>query len=66
MVKTFKSLLLQNQKSYDLETLHELDLFYGKVKFGNNLGFSMEKSENSGFFQKLLQPVTLKLVGADI
>ena len=25
----------------------------------------MGKSENSGFFQKLLQPVTLKLVDAD-
>ena len=25
------------------------DLFYSKVKFGN-LGFSMGKSENSGFF----------------
>ena len=36
----------------------DLDLFYGKVKFGN-LGFSMGKSENSGFFLKLLQPVTL-------
>ena len=35
----------------------DLDLFYGKVKFGN-LGFSIGKSENSGFFQKLLQPVT--------
>ena len=33
------------------------DLFYGKVKFGY-LGFSMGKSENCGFFQKLLQPVT--------
>ena len=28
----------------------DLDLFYGKVKFGN-LGFSMGKSENSGFFR---------------
>ena len=27
-----------------------LDLFYRKVKFGN-LGFSMGKSENSGFFR---------------
>ena len=27
----------------------DLDLFYGKVKFGN-LGFSIGKSENSGFF----------------
>ena len=30
-------------------TWSDLDLFYGKVKFGY-LGFSMEKSENSGFF----------------
>ena len=28
----------------------DLDLFYGKVKFGN-LGFSMGKSEISGFFR---------------
>ena len=34
------------------------------VKFGN-LGFSIGKSENCGFFQKLLQPVTWKLVDAD-
>ena len=34
-----------------------LDLFYGKVKFGN-LGFSIGKTENSRFFQKLLKPVT--------
>ena len=27
----------------------DLDLFYGKVKFGN-LGFSIGKSRNSGFF----------------
>ena len=31
-------------------TWSDLDLFYGKVKFGN-LGFSMGKSENSGFFR---------------
>ena len=61
MVKTFKNLLLQNQKSYDLETWYaafgtqalqslykwwpwvDLDLFYGKVKFGN-LGFSKVKT----------------------
>ena len=67
MVKTFKIILLQNQKSYDPETWHaasgtkalqslykqcpwvDLDLFYGKVKFGN-LGFSTGKSENSGVF----------------
>ena len=35
----------------------DLDLFYGKVKFGN-LGFSIGKSENSGF--------SWKVVGADI
>ena len=58
--KTLKSLLLQNQKSYDLETWHvalgtqalqslykwwpwvDLDLFYGKVKFGS-LCFCMGK-----------------------
>ena len=34
-------------------SLHDLDIFYGKVKFGN-LGFSIgksENSENSGFFR---------------
>ena len=64
--KTFK--IIQNQKSYDLETWHaasgtqalqslhnwspwiDLDLFHGKVKFGN-LCFSIGKSENSGFFR---------------
>ena len=45
--------------------LSDLDLFYGKVKF-INIGFSIGESENSGFFQKLLQPVTWKFVGADI
>ena len=68
MVKIFKNLLLQNRKSYDLETWYaasgtqalqslykwwpwgDLDLFYGKVKFGN-LGFSIGKSEKSGFFR---------------
>ena len=29
-----------------------LDLFYGKVKFGN-LGFSIGKSENSGFSETI-------------
>ena len=66
MVKTFKNLLLQNQKSYDFETWHvalgtqalqslykwwpwiDLDLFYGKVKFGP-LCFCMGKKLN-GFF----------------
>ena len=33
-------------------TWSNLDLFYGMVKFVT-LGFSMGKSENSGFFQKL-------------
>ena len=42
--KTFKNILLRNQKSYDLETwyvalgtqvLKVLDLFYGKVKLGH-------------------------------
>ena len=43
--------------------LSDLDLFYGKIKFGC-LGFSMGKSEN-WIFQKLLQPVSWKLVDAD-
>ena len=43
----------------------DLDLLYGMVKF-DNLGFSIGKSENKWIFQKLLQPVTWKLVGADI
>ena len=30
----------------------DLDLFYGKVKFGN-LGFSIGKSENSGFLETI-------------
>ena len=42
----------------------DLDLIYGTPKFGC-LGFSMGKSENSWFFQKLLQHVTWKLVDAD-
>ena len=49
---------------YDWWPWSDLDLFYGKVKFGN-LGFSIEKSENSGFFKKLLKPVTWKLVDTD-
>ena len=40
-----------------LNNWSDLDLFYGKVNFGN-LGYFMGKSENSRFFQKLLQPVT--------
>ena len=61
----FKNLLLQNQRADFHETSYiasrtpahhslfcwsDLDLFYGKVKFGN-LGFSIGKSENSGFFR---------------
>ena len=30
----------------------DIDLFYGKVKFGN-LGFSIGKSENSGFSETI-------------
>ena len=33
-------------------TSSDLDLFYGKVKFGN-LGFSIGKSENSGFSETI-------------
>ena len=36
--------------SRHLGHLSDLDLFYGKVKFGN-LGFSIGKSENNGFFR---------------
>ena len=73
MVKTFQN-LLQNRMFYifKLGMQHgglklykvciygdpvDLDLFYGKVKFGN-LGFSIGKSVNSRFFQKLEMPVT--------
>ena len=42
----------------------DLDLIYGKVKFGY-IGFSIGKSE-IWIFQKLLQPVTWKVEGADI
>ena len=35
----------------------DIDLFYGKVNFGH-IGFSMEKSENIGFFHEVLWPVT--------
>ena len=34
-------------------TWSDLDLFHGKVKFGN-LGFSIGKSENSGFFSETI------------
>ena len=33
-------------------TWSDLDLFYSKVKFGN-LGFSIGKSKNSGFFRTI-------------
>ena len=33
--------------------MDDLDLFYGKVKFGN-IGFYIGKSENYGFFQKTI------------
>ena len=39
----------------------DLDLFFGKVKF-NNSGFYKEKCDSDGFFLKLLQILTLKLV----
>ena len=71
MVKTFKNLLLQNQKSYDLETWHvalgtqalqslykwwpwvDLDLFYGKVKFGP-LCFVWEKGKTMDFSETIV------------
>ena len=67
-VKTFKNLLLQNQKADDPEiwyvasvarvlpslfkwcSLVDLDLFYGKVKFGP-ICFCMGKRWNNGFFR---------------
>ena len=70
--KPFKNLLLQNRLDNFHETWYvasgtpahqklfkwwpwsDLDLFYSKVKFGN-----------FWIFQKLLQPVTWKLVDAD-
>ena len=69
MVKTFKNLLLQNQKSYDLETWHValgtqalqslykwwpwVDLFYGKVKFGP-LCFCMGKGKTMDFSETIV------------
>ena len=41
-----------------------LTFFYGKVKFGN-LGFLYRKNWKQWIFQKLLKPVTRKLVEAD-
>ena len=42
-------------------TWSDLDLFYGKVKFGN-LGFSMGKSENSGFLAHLSRRLKGELI----
>ena len=42
----------------------DLDLIYGWVKFGK-LGFSIGKNWKLWIFQKLLKPVTLKLLDAD-
>ena len=39
-----------NHSLFKLSPSSDLDLFYGKVKFGY-LGFSKGKSENSGFFR---------------
>ena len=41
-------------------TWRDLDLYYGKIKFGN-LGFSMGKSENSGFFSESIAASDLKV-----
>ena len=41
-------------------TWSDLDLYYDKVKFGN-LGFSMGKSENSGFFSERIAASDLKV-----
>ena len=43
-------------------TMSDLDLFYGKLKFGY-LGFSMGKRENSGFFSET--NAACELVDAD-
>ena len=67
MVKTLKNLLRNRRADFHetwyvalgtpahhslfkLRPWSDLDLFYGKVKFGN-IGFSIGKSENSGFFR---------------
>ena len=42
----------------------DLDLFKGKVKFGNK-GFSIGKKNENWISQKLLKPVTWELVDAD-
>ena len=56
-LKPLKNLLFQNWWADFHETLYvafgtldDLDLFYGKVKFGN-IGFYIGKSENYGFFE---------------
>ena len=41
-------------------TLSDLDLFYGKVKFGY-LGFSMEKVKTVGFFSETIAACDLKV-----
>ena len=52
-------------RQYMVKTLQKPSSPESEVKFGN-LGFCLGKSKNSVFFQKLLHPVTRKLVGADI
>ena len=43
--------------------LSDLDLFYGKVKFGN-LGFSIGTSENSVDFSETIAASDLKVSGS--
>ena len=82
MVKTLQNLLLRNRRADFHETWYvalgtpanqtlfkrwpssDLDLFNGNVKFGNRLFYG--KKWKQLIFQKLLQPVTWKLVGAVI
>ena len=72
MVKTLKTLLLQNQKSYDLDTWYvalstrvlpnlfkwwpwvNLDLFYGKVKFGP-YAFVLEKGKSMDISETIVE-----------
>ena len=71
MVKTLKNLLLWNRRADFHETRNrgllpiivcsndgwsDLDLFYGKAKFGK-LGLSIGKNGKQWIYQKLLQPV---------
>ena len=55
--KLFTGTLNHNQKKKKKKkpiiVWSDLDLFYGKVKFGN-LGFSIGKSENSGFSETIV------------